>query len=357
MSYFDRALNEIDRGRLGLNVGLPHGFNNLIDYVPNVQQGTYYLLGGETGAGKTALVDAMFLFNPFEYILKNETNIKLKVFYYSFEISLVRKIIKAIARKLYIEFGIITDINYVLSRGKNRVNDEIYNKVVSTRDYFDSLESMVTIKDMPLNPTGIKIDLDRYAKLNGKVVKTNEVESVYIPNDPNEYVIIIIDHIGLSKKEKGYNKKETIDALSSILVSHRNQHNYIPVVVSQLNRSISSTDRFKLEMVQPQLGDFKDSGSTQEDCNVAMINFSPNRYGIPRYAGYKASLLGDRFRGLSLLKNRDDPADVILGLSFLGEIGHFKELKLPNEMKDTDYQTIIKSIDSKLYKPQEQLEL
>lgn len=351
MKLFDRGLNEIDRGRDGLNEGLFHGFTRLTDYIPNIQQGTYYLLGGETGSGKTALVDDMFMYNPFEHLksLPN-TKMKMKIFYYSFEISTTRKIIKGIARKLYKDHSLIVDINYILSRGKYRVNDEIYKKVIDSRKYFDELEDILTIRDMPLNPTGIKIDLDRFAAQNGKVVSINETEKMYVPNDPDLYVLVIIDHIGLSKKEKGYNKKETIDQLSAILVNHRNQHNYIPIVVSQLNRSISSTDRFKLEMVQPQMSDFKDSGNTQEDCNIAAISFSPNRYNIPKYAGYKTSLLLDRFRGFSLLKNRDDPADVILGLGFLGEIGLFKELPKSEDMDEKKYKDFMKLIEEKIYK-------
>ncbi len=351
MRLFDRVLNEIDRGREGLNAGLPHGFDRLMDYLPNIQQGTYYLMGGESGVGKTALADDMFMYNPFEFLKDNkDSKLSMKILYYSFEISTIRKMTKGIARKLFKDHNMIVDVNYVLSRGKNRISDDIRQKVVEAREYFDSLEDVLIIRDMPTHPTQIKIDLDRYAKLNGEVKKLNEAESIYIPKDPNLYTIIIIDHIGLTKKERGYNKKETIDELSSMLVRHRNQHNFIPVVISQLNRNISSTDRFKLEMVMPQLSDFKDSGNMVEDCNTAMINFSPKRYAIPKYAGYKASLLEDRFRGLSVLKNRDDPADAILGLSFVGEIGHFRELPKAEEMTEDHYRKLMKSIEDRIYK-------
>lgn len=47
-SIFDNALSKIDRGRSGLNEGLPMGFNRLVNYLPNIQQGTYYLVGAAT---------------------------------------------------------------------------------------------------------------------------------------------------------------------------------------------------------------------------------------------------------------------------------------------------------------------
>lgn len=47
-SIFDDVLEKVDRGRAGLNVGLPMGFNRLVEYLPNIQQGTYYLIGAGT---------------------------------------------------------------------------------------------------------------------------------------------------------------------------------------------------------------------------------------------------------------------------------------------------------------------
>ena len=41
--------------------------------------------------------------------------------------------------------------------------------------------------------------------------------------------------------------KENIDSMSSYFVTLRNRYNIIPVVVQQLNRAMSSADRFKLK--------------------------------------------------------------------------------------------------------------
>lgn len=304
MSLFDDTINLVNKGIEGGNIGLPMGFNRLIEFVPNIQQGTYYLIGGETGSGKTAFVDDAFLYNPFDWLYGNpDSKIKLKVIYYSFEIEKRRKIIKAICRKLFIDYNIIVDVNYVLSRGKNRISNEIYQKVISTKEYFDKMEDILTIHDIPKHSTSIKIDLDNFFKQNGKINKVSEFKSEYIPNDNNLYTICIIDHIGLSKKNNiNETNKLKIDNLSSMLYELRNKYNLIPVVISQLNRSISSSDRFKLEMIRPQLSDFKETGNTQEDANIIMCLFNPYRYQIGNYDKYNINILQDRFRGLSILK-------------------------------------------------------
>ena len=45
MMYKELLKSKIDAGRLGLNKGLPHGFNRLVEYIPGIQQSTYYLIG------------------------------------------------------------------------------------------------------------------------------------------------------------------------------------------------------------------------------------------------------------------------------------------------------------------------
>lgn len=339
------VLAKMETGRLGLNKGLPMGFDRLVKYIPGIQQGTYYLIGGETGSGKTAFTDDAFLHNPYDWYKANPNNgVKLKIFYWSLEIDKTIKMTKAICRKLHLDYPSLplVDVNYVLSRGKSRVSQEIYEAVHSTADYFQEMEDVLTIMDAGSNPTGINKFMLNYAKNNGdtlyKNVKDGEdsysIFDKYVPYRPNEYVIMIIDHIGLMKREKGNNKKDNIDKMSEYLIALRNNYNYIPVVVQQLNRSNSQTDRFKLDMVEPKLSDFKDSGSTQEDSNVVMSLFSPRRHELNAFRGYDITKLKDRFRSLSVLKNRDGEADVRVGLQFIGEVGKFNEIPKAEDFKN-----------------------
>ena len=220
---FDDVLANIERGQLGLNKGLPMGFNRLVKYVPGIQQGTYYLVGGETGSGKTAFTDDAFLYNPYDWY-KSQTNpeIKLKIFYWSLEIDKTIKMTKGICRKLYTDYGMVTDINYVLSRGKNRVSAEVYEAVTSLRDHFTEMEDVLTIIDGSAHPTAVNKFMMAYAETNGDIIYKkvyNGKEKVkifdkYVPYRPHEYTIIVIDHISLMKRERGFNVKDNIDKMS-----------------------------------------------------------------------------------------------------------------------------------------------
>lgn len=339
---FNSILERIDRGKEGLNKGLPMGFNRLVEYIPGIQQGTYFLVGGETSSGKSSFVDNCFVFNPYDYIRSNDTDIKFKVIYYSFEIEKTIKLTKALCRKIYLDYGLLLDVNYILSRGKNRISDEHYQIVTNCKDYFEPMEDIIDIRDGGTNPTGVWSDVLKYANENGKWIATSEHTNDYIPNNPNLYTIIVVDHAGLTKLERGFSKKENIDKLSEYFITLRNKCNFIPVLISQFNRAVSSTDRFKQDRVTPQLSDFKDSSNPAEDANIVLSLFSPHRYEMKTYRDYNVSLLKDRFRTLNILKNRDGEADKTIGLKFVGEVGHFEEYKKAKEMTDMDYEEIIR---------------
>lgn len=346
---------QIERGILGLNNGIPHGHEKLTEFIPNVQQSTYYLVGGELGTGKSAFTNDMFVYNPIDWYLENkeETDIRLIVPYYSFEVPKRDMAIKYLARRIYKKYGVLLDINYILSRGKYRISTEHYDLVKAEMSVFEELQDILIVQDLPKNPTGIWNDLLRLAHQNGKGIKdmgNNTYHFVegeeYVPNNPNLYVLPVIDHVGLAKREREFGKKEVIDKLSEYMIILRNKCAYSPILVQQLNRSMSSSDRFKLDRVEPQLSDFKESGNTQEDANVVLALFSPQRYELPKFRDYDVRRLRNRFRSLSILKNRDGEADKVLGMKFIGEIGAFEELKRGAEMLEEDYEEVSRIIKS-----------
>ena len=87
-------------------------------------------------------------------------------------------------------------------------------------------------------------------------------------------------------------------------------------------------------MVEPKLSDFKDTGNTQQDANIIMSLFSPRRHELETFRGYDIKKLKDRFRSLSILKNRDGAADVRVGLQFVGEVGYFQEIAKLSAFKE-----------------------
>ena len=214
-------------------------------------------------------------------------------------------------------------------------------------DYMNQMADVITIIDGPENAVGVAKELKAHALQNGRIEQVDEFNKRYIHNNENEVTIVIIDHIGLLKTTKDQTtKKEAIDKMSDELRYARDFYGYTPVVVSQFNRSISNIVRLKNGDVEPQLEDFAESSSTQNDADVVLSLFDPMRYKVEDTSGYSLERLKDQygakyFRSLRLIKNSYGEDDVRIGLGFFGQVGMFKELPKVKDIKDADYEAIL----------------
>lgn len=345
---FELLKAEVDKGLSGKNGGIPMGFHRLNRYV-GIRKGMYYLVGGLTGSGKTSFIDDAFVLNPVDWALSKEglaSGVKVKVWYRSMERSRTYKLAKWVSRKIFIDQGIIIPVGKLLGWTDKMTKDE-HDLFLYYEDYIEQLSDIVTIIDGPENPVGIAKDLKKYALERGSIEQLDEYNKIYVPEDPNEITIVVIDHIGLLKLTKDQpTKKQAIDKMSDELRYARDFYGYSPVVVSQFNRDISNPTRIKNGDVEPQLEDFADSSATQNDADVVMGLFDPMRYKVADPSGYNLDKLVDQygakyFRSLRLIKNSYGEDDVRIGLGFLGQIGMFKELPRKKDITDDDYECII----------------
>jgi hypothetical protein len=323
------------------------GFDRLTKYV-GIRKGLYYLIGGNTGSGKTSFIDDAFVLNPVDWALSKEgqaSGIKVKVWYRSMERSRTYKMAKWVSRKIFLDQGIIIPVGKLLGWTDKLTKDE-HDLFLYYKDYVDQLSEIVTIIDGPENPVGIAKELKTYALQNGKIEQLDEWNKIYVPDDPSQITMVVIDHIGLLKTTKDQpTKKDAIDKMSDELRFARDFYGYSPVVVSQFNRSISNPMRIKNGDVEPQLEDFSDSSSTQNDADVVMALFDPMRYKVADPSGYDLDKLKDQygakyFRSVRLIKNSYGADDLRIGLAFLGELGLFKELPRKKDITESDYESV-----------------
>jgi hypothetical protein len=345
---FQLLKQEVEKGIDGRNGGIPMGFDRLNRYI-GIRKSMYYLIGGNTGSGKTSFIDDAFVLNPIDWALSEEgksSGIKLKVWYRSMERSRTYKFAKWTARKIFLDYGIIIPVTKLLGWTEKMTKDE-HDLFLTYEDYMNELSEMIIIIDGPENPVGIAKALKKHALERGEIIQYDEYNKRYIPNNNNEITLVVIDHIGLLKTTRDQpTKKEAIDKMSDELRYARDFYGYSPVVVSQFNRSISNPIRIKNGDVEPQLEDFADSSQTQNDSDIAMALFDPMRYNIEDPSGYNLDKLRDEyggkyFRSLRLIKNSYGEDDIRIGLGFLGQIGMFKELNKRKDMTDADYESVV----------------
>jgi hypothetical protein len=343
---FEQLKQEVQLGLDGRNGGIPMGFDRLNRYI-GIRKSMYFLVGGLTGSGKTSFIDDAFVLNPFDwYISQKDPGIKLRIIYRSMERSRTYKLAKWVGRKIFLDHGIIIAVPKLLGWTEKMSHDE-HDLFLMYEDYMNRMDDVITIIDGPENPVGIAKELKAHAVKYGRIEQIDEYNKRYFPNDESEITIVVIDHIGLLKTTKDHStKKQAIDKMSDELRFARDFYGYTPVVVSQFNRDISNPIRIKNGDVEPQLEDFAESSSTQNDADIVLALFDPMRYKVADPSGYNLEKLKDDygakyFRNLRLIKNSYGEDDVRIGLGFMGQIGMFKELPRRKDMTDADYESVV----------------
>lgn len=240
---------------------------------PGVELGTYYLISGGAKSSKSKLTNFLFLFNTVIYAYEHPELVRLKIFY-----ALLEEKAENITGKF------ICYLLYRLSKGKIRIDIKTFKSVDEGRILSaDILELLNTLEYQAIlnfyedhvvfipdrNPTGIYHTLEKYAEANGTIHRKKvegyekEVFDYYEPNDPDEYVMCIIDHIGLISTERNMDLRNSIKKLSEYMKIVRNKYNYIPVVVQQQNSESLSLEAFKANKIRPTqkgLADSQDPG-------------------------------------------------------------------------------------------------
>jgi hypothetical protein len=98
-------------------------------------------------------------------------------------------------------------------------------------------------------------------------------------------------------------------------------------------------ERRKQGLNNMRLSDTKDSGGPVQDAEVVISIFSPHRERLATYNKYNIGILQDKFRAITVLKNRYGEADVEVGVNFFGRCGIWKELPKPDEIYDYERYT------------------
>lgn len=343
MSIFQKVKQAINDGLEGKNIGLSTGLDRLDDFI-SIKKRMMITVFGSTGSGKSSLTMQAFVTNPIEEaILQNK---KLKIILFSMERSIVFTQAKWLCLKAFKQSGEVIDLGLLLGWKKNKsLNKHQLNLIDMFEDYFDRVEEKMDIYEGQKTPDEIEKIIWKYAEKNGKV-ENIEGKPYYIPNDPDEHVIIIADHLGLTKVGKHGNKKAAIDTMIEVLQEARDVLGYSIINVSQVNRDLSKSNK---DVFEPHLDHLKETGNIAEASDVVISIFDPIRYHTKdMYYGdvnkFRCSISGKKFfRNISILKNTYGSDGIGIGTVFMGETGIIKALPKPdvvNNWQQSDFNKI-----------------
>ena len=333
----------------GINC-IPFPFDTLRKYLPGVEQEQLVIVTASTKIGKTQITSYLYLYTVLEYCFTHPQQCSCHIIYVPLEESVARITERYMSHLLWQLDGMRVSPAQLRSTSTEDPAPQEALDLLQTKPYKDRLEffeKCVEFDTEDFNPTGIRNKCVAYAKEVGTVkthtVKANsdgsdiEVFDEYIPNDPNHFKILFIDHLSLIDNEKGMSLKQSMDKLTEYCVKYlRNRYKYTCIIVQQQAFEQEGLEAIKQKNIMPTLAGLSDSKYSSRDSNVVLGLFSPHKFGLETWLGYDIRRLGNYARFLKILAARDYEGDVSFGLFFDGATCDFTELPKPEDITELD---------------------
>lgn len=376
MSMFNDAFGQIKKNRedreSGKIISIPFPFKRFSKYSPGIEKGRYIITTAGAKVGKTKFTDFLFLYNVIQAVKK--FGIKVKIFYFSLEMAKQDKILEMMSHFLYEKYKIVLSTDLLSSAYEHYITQKAILDILENEIKADieEAEKYVEFIDNIRNPYGIYKHVRDYAEKNGRYFtkdkkhiplsdiynkdkklaeKASKAIDHYKADDPDEYVLVITDHLSLLTPEKGEDLRAAMGNYSSnYCIKMRNRWNYTPISVQQQAAAQEGVDNVKAAMIRPTANGLADNKTTGRDVDLLLGLFSPARMQQKYWEGYNIgmsdteagrksthpyALLGN-YRELSICYSRRGYSDVYGHLFFNGASNVFKELPKPNDFLNMD---------------------
>jgi len=335
----------INAGRSSTTPKLKFNIPKLDEVLFGIKQRHTYLLGGDTGTGKTSFTRSVFIDNVYEQFLAvNDTDL-LDVLFVdcSLEVPKEMNYASTITRLAYKDYQKVIPPNKMFS-WSTPLSEDDNTIVTSYREYINGMSRKMIVVDNEINPTQFHDILMEVALRNGSFSREGRfIDDCgdYTPNNPNLHVIVTFDTLNLAALDSGHTTvKSSIDRISRIGLRFRNKCNFIFVPIQQFNSDLATTDRARFGIQGPILKDFMDSTGPTKDAMVILGLYSPMRYlrdDQTIWRGYDVAQLKSWLVSVHIMKNRYGQAQKYAALKFDGALGMFTQLKDASLMTPQDY--------------------
>lgn len=332
----DQFTQAVERGREGFSIGFDNGLDRINQFLYGTHRGRYYLVGADSGVGKTTLADFMFVIKLWLDCRKKK--VPVKIVYLSFELSKREKIARWTAMFIKFLYGLDIPSDYIMGRIPGMLlSDDHLVLVKMARRYVDLFLLDVDFVDGGVHPTWmLSYMVEMYEKLGtvhrdpSKDPKKKGFIRGFTPHNPQLVTALVCDHLALGHEEKGVTGlKAVIDCYSKYAVMLRNTFDTIIIYIQQFASDLMSTHRMGKkgdQVFTPQRIDFGDSKYTYRDADVVMGLLSPIMFDQETYKKYDIDRLLNYFLACHLMKNRSGPAGRMIPLFVNPIAGIFEEL-------------------------------
>lgn len=347
----------------GKTVGLPiyEFFPRLGQFIPTIPPATQVMITAGSGIGKSNSWAGIILLTIFKLQRKYpDRKFKFKVL-----ISLLEDNAKDFMGRLYTSMLLLnegdrTDILELKSMKGHVLSDSVDYKLDKIEDIINEFLDTFDVTDTIYNPTGLykwgraisntlgvhhTKEMD-FSDENGDTYK-QEVYSHYVPHDPDQQVIWIVDNLNNLQPEKGEDRLSAINKWTSRYGRLQITKHWKWTVVNIMQQASESErpqydlrGNLVIDKVKTSLDGLGNSKESQRDHSLIFGLWAPNRFGINNYEGYNIARLKDSYRSFIILKSNISETNKEIPMYFDGATSIYKELPKIEDMTETIYKII-----------------
>jgi hypothetical protein len=331
----DKFLWTLKRGLSGLNVGYDNGRTHINKYLHGTHKARYYLIGAESGAGKTTIADFMYVLKLWEAARKMSR--RVKILYMSYEIGRVDKLYRWCSYFIFHRHGIRLPADYLQGQIQGRIPTDAHVKLIleAYAEIKGILErrEIIIVEDVK-HPTAIfeSVVEDVFASYGTVVREPVSAEDAargrrgyikgYTEGDEEIFVELVVDHLALTGSEMGLDTKGVMDKMSKYAIVLRNLFGCSSAFIQQFSTDMMSAyrnnyGRKDAGAIKPTRLDFGDSKATYRDADIVLGYVKPQNE-MDDFYGYNLKPppqgLGQYFVAEYIMKNRYGPSGRLLPL-------------------------------------------
>ena len=355
----------------GKFIGIPlyKIFPKLSTVLPSLPRGSAWMISAASGVGKSKF--ARFIIKSIYSIYKEYINKGLNPgFKPKFLIFLTEE--SKLDLKIAMTSALIKDkYNYdldklkILSMSLHPLTNLELSYIEGVEKELNELISFMDINDTISNPYGIykycrniskqegihyyvklldgtdEIDHNKYEKLS-KPIKATYKYSHYIPNDKEQYVIVLVDNLNNLTPESKHNGDLRLaimnwsrDYMVKQLIMHWKWTviNVIQQAMATEQKQFTNRGESIIEKLIPSIAGLGNSKESARDTHIFTGLFKPAKYNVDDYQNYDTSRAGIGLNFISAIfeKNRIGRDSFEIPLFFDGATEKFKELPSPEK--------------------------
>lgn len=329
------------------SISLP--FDRFSTIFPGWEKSTQIIITANSGIGKTKLAKFLAVTNTYNFI-KLHPEIKPKIFYFALEESSEYFWLGMISTMLYEKYNVSYSPNQLKSLGNFTIPDDVIRKIEECQGVIEDMQKYIDVIDYIFNPYGIYKYVANWfnnpdiGHEEFDTVNSEKVSKKYVYKDESLWPFVITDHVGLLTPEKGETLHEAMGRYSKqyCLKGFTKKFQCTTIIIQQQESGKEKREYHQgtsiEEKLEPSLDGLANNKETQREANLVIGLFAPERYGISTHRGYNIKILGNKYRSMLILKDRDNGLiNYYVPLWFNGAINMFSELPRAAEINYDKY--------------------